>query len=73
VESDGYQSVFLPYWFLVAASATAGAITWLRWRFSLRTLLIAITLVAVWMGLIVFYANMPPTTPPLDNSDWNTR
>jgi hypothetical protein len=31
------------------------------------------TLIAVVLGLIVFYANRPPTTPPLDNSDWNSR
>jgi hypothetical protein len=43
-----------PHWFppvLVLALATA---PWLRWRFSLRTLLIATTVVAVVLGLIIY-------------------
>jgi hypothetical protein len=42
----------IPHWFppvLVLALATA---PWLRWRFSLRTMLIATTLVAVVLGLV---------------------
>ena len=35
-------------------SAVAAISPWLRWRFSLRTLLIATTLVAVVLGLIVW-------------------
>jgi hypothetical protein len=48
---------FIPYWFLVLVSATLTAISWLPWwskRFSLRTLLIATTLVAVVLGAIVY-------------------
>jgi hypothetical protein len=40
-----------PYWPFVATAATVSLIPWLRWRFSLRTLLIATTLVAVGLGL----------------------
>ena len=47
----------LPYWSLVTASLALGLAPWLiRWRFSLRTLLIAATLVAVGLGLIVWAA-----------------
>jgi hypothetical protein len=45
-----------PIWLLVAASVVVAALPWLTWwstRFSLRTLLIATTLVAVVMGVIV--------------------
>ena len=43
------------YWFLRIAALFAAA-PWMRclWRFSLRTLLIATTLVAVVLGLIVY-------------------
>jgi hypothetical protein len=33
------------------------AMPWIRWRFSLRTLLIATTLVAILLGLIVYAAS----------------
>jgi hypothetical protein len=49
--------VFVPHWFPVLISATLAAISWLPWwakRFSLRTLLIATTLVAVGLGAIVY-------------------
>jgi hypothetical protein len=45
---------FAPHWFLVLISATFAAFPWLRWHFSLRTLLIATTLVAVLLGLVVW-------------------
>jgi hypothetical protein len=47
----------LPYWFCILLFASFGAIgvlPWLSWRFSLRTLLIATTLVAVVLGMIVW-------------------
>jgi hypothetical protein len=43
-----------PHWFLAVVSFTLAAIPWFRWRFSLRTLFIAMTLVAVLLGAIVF-------------------
>src|SRR5215213_3399771 len=51
-----YKSGFLvvTYWFLISAAICVGIAPWLRWRFSLRTLLIATTLVAVVLGLIVW-------------------
>jgi hypothetical protein len=47
-------SAYAPHWFPVLLFATFAAAPWLRWRFSLRTLLIATTLVAVVLGLIVW-------------------
>jgi hypothetical protein len=46
-----------PHWFVVLLFTTLAAAPWLFkicWRFSLRTLLIATTLVAVVLGLIVW-------------------
>jgi hypothetical protein len=53
IDQDMSTIVFAPYWFFVLFTVTLAAIPWLPWRFSLRTLLIAITLVAVVLGLVV--------------------
>ena len=47
---------FVPYWFPVLISAACTALPWIRWsrRFSLRTLLIATTLIAVVLGAVVY-------------------
>jgi hypothetical protein len=49
----------LPYWFVVLCTGILTAVPWIRWsnRFSLRTLLIAMTLVAVLLGLAVYAAS----------------
>jgi hypothetical protein len=44
----------VPYWFAVLIMGPLAATPWLRWRFSLRTLLVATTLVAVVLGVIVY-------------------
>jgi hypothetical protein len=44
------------YWFSASTVAATGVAPWIRWRFSLRTLLIAMTLVAVGLGLAVYAA-----------------
>ena len=54
--SISFWWVQLPYWFLVAIPALCGVTPWLSQhavRFSLRTLLIAMTLIAVMLGLLV--------------------
>jgi hypothetical protein len=43
----------VPYWFVISIGGLLAAGSWLRWQFSLRTLLIAATLVAVGLGLLV--------------------
>jgi hypothetical protein len=45
---------FLPYWLLVVISITLATAPWLRklrWRYSLKSLLLALTVVAVVLGL----------------------
>ncbi len=52
----------VPFWFLVLLSAVCAALTaapWIRklkWRFTLRTLLAITTLVALVLGLIVWFS-----------------
>jgi hypothetical protein len=48
------SAVFAPHWFLVLLAAALAIAPWikeLKWRFSLRTLLLAMTLVAIVLGL----------------------
>jgi hypothetical protein len=55
---QGDLSVSVPHWFLVALIAVFGICPWIRWskRFSLRTLLIATTLVAAGLAATVIVA-----------------
>jgi hypothetical protein len=49
--------IIVPLWFLTGLAAILAVAPWIRplsWRFSLRTLLIVTTLVAVMLGLIVW-------------------
>lgn len=48
--------VVVPHWLIVIVAVTGGGILWLPFRFSLRTLLIATTLIAVLLGLIMWLA-----------------
>jgi hypothetical protein len=57
--TDGlhYPGYLAPYWFVMLVVAMFGSLPWFiqrKWRFTLRTLLIATTLVAVVLGLIVW-------------------
>jgi hypothetical protein len=45
-----------PFWFLITVVTALGMTPWLRWRVSLRTLLIAMTVVAVLLGAVVWLA-----------------
>lgn len=52
-----YQvKVIFPLWSLLLVMAVTSTLPWIRWsrRFSLRTLLIAMTLVAALLGAIVW-------------------
>ena len=55
-ESDRYLQLMVPWWFIVLIVAVSPfvALT-IRWRFSLRTMLIATTVVAVALGGIAIY------------------
>jgi hypothetical protein len=47
--------ITVPYWLLLlGVTISAGAILWIPWRFSLRTLFIAATLVAFALGLFAW-------------------
>jgi hypothetical protein len=50
-----YVIVEVPHWFVIVLLAVIGTLPWWRWsrRFSLRTLLIATTVVAVGIGVAV--------------------
>ena len=52
---DISRSVLIPYWLPVLISGVFAATPWIKWSrgFSLRTLLIGTTLVAVGLGLVV--------------------
>jgi hypothetical protein len=57
--SPQYRVVLVPHYLATLAIGVAGVVPWLfpfTWRFSLRTLLIATTLVACLLGLIVYFA-----------------
>jgi hypothetical protein len=47
----GDLALRFPYWFPVVITMALAAAPWLPWRFSLRTLLIATTLVAMGLGV----------------------
>lgn len=49
-----WNQYVVPDWFIVFITVCLTFAPWLRWRFSLRTLLIATTLVAVVLGLAVW-------------------
>src|SRR3954469_18702251 len=57
-ETRRYRQLWAPYWFPILLFIALAAAPWTRWsrRFSLRTLLIATTLVAVLLGLTVYGA-----------------
>jgi hypothetical protein len=52
--TNSSTTVNVPYWFPMIVSAAMAFTPWVNWRFSLRTLLIATTLVAVVLGLIAW-------------------
>jgi hypothetical protein len=57
VNDKNLLMIYMPDWVLLGLIAAAGLSTWLRqssWRFGLRSPLVATTLVAVVLGLIVW-------------------
>jgi hypothetical protein len=44
----------VPHWYYVIPIVVTAIVPWIRWRFNLRTLLIATTLIACVLGLIVW-------------------
>ena len=55
--SDGTNTYpIVPHWFVALLLAVMVTLPWLTWRFSLRTLLIATSLVATTLGTIAWLA-----------------
>jgi hypothetical protein len=56
IVSSPFFVICFPYWFLVGVTMAMAAIPWRKrmWQFSLRTLLIGITVAAVGLGLAVW-------------------
>jgi hypothetical protein len=54
IRGASFASVTVPHWSLIPLFACVVAATWIRWtkRFSLRTLLIVVTLIAVTLGIV---------------------
>jgi hypothetical protein len=52
--NSAYVVLLLPHWLKGLICLALAAVPWLNWRFSLRTLLIVMTLVAVGLGAIVY-------------------
>ncbi len=54
--STSFWWIQVPYWFLVAVPSCCSAAPWIRRcnRFSLRTLLVGTTLIAIMLGLIAW-------------------
>ena len=60
-----------PYWLITLLIAASGVVPWFRWRFSLRTLLITITLFAIMLGVVVYLFHQSDTKPaPIHPSPW---
>jgi hypothetical protein len=60
VWNPGFFAIFIPYWFLMLLTTVLGVAPWLRkisWHFSLRTLLIATTILALALGTLVWLAH----------------
>jgi hypothetical protein len=56
VDKRAGRVVVIPHWspvLLFGAIASCPWLPWFKWRFSVRTLLIATTLVAVGLGMVV--------------------
>ena len=55
------RGIIVPYWFLVLVAGVLGVVVRLErpWRYSTRTLLIAITFVAILLGLVAGLDNGP--------------
>jgi hypothetical protein len=58
VDARLYRAASAPHWFVILPFASLTAALWLPWskRSSLRTLLIATTLVAVGLGVVIYLA-----------------
>jgi hypothetical protein len=54
VRTPAFASLQVPHGFLVVLAGITGSLPWMPWRFNLRVLLIATTIVAVLLGAVVW-------------------
>jgi hypothetical protein len=54
--TDSDIAIQFPIWLLMVVIGGVATLPWLRWRFTIRTLLIATTLVAVLLGFVIYAA-----------------
>ena len=52
--SGALQEIMFPDWFVLLPLISIGVVPWLKWRYSLRTMLIATTVAAIVLGAIVW-------------------
>ncbi len=58
--------VAIPHWFLALAFIGMARALWLRWRFSLRQMLLAVVLTSVAIACSCYYIEQTePSTPPI--------
>jgi hypothetical protein len=60
IPESSYFESSVPHWILLIVSGSLAIVPWIHWskRFSLRTLLIATTLVAMGLGIIIWAARL---------------
>jgi hypothetical protein len=51
--SDYFAGLSFAYWLLIPLCAMMGAVPWFTWRYSLRTFLLSLTLLALALGIII--------------------
>lgn len=57
LQQPGFRVYSAPHWFPVVLFLSLAVITWIPWRFSLKTLLIVTTLLATVLGLVVYMSS----------------
>ena len=52
--ADGRVTLLIPYWLTLVFVAAVTAAPWIRWRFTLRTLLLVTTIIAILLGVFMW-------------------
>jgi hypothetical protein len=57
----GLSIVHVPHWFFLLLATVLAAAPWIPWRFSFRTMLVAMTVVAALLGAVVWAVKRLPS------------
>jgi hypothetical protein len=49
-----WESILFPHWLLMLSCALIGAAPWLRWRFSVRGMLVLMAFLAAMFAILIF-------------------